>query len=179
MTTVSFVDAIQVLAFRDVLCETAGYRIRRMQRWYSQTFSTPLHVVEHDIPLLNVLQHYFEYQFETADPEDIAEIKKLILETAVQRADRLRAEDAQTASNEEFHHFLEEEAKRAASRPGNPAVPMANIQVAPPGLIPETTLPSTLPKDLPPEIDMKFVTPEELERKLEEFGQVPIAPRSS
>jgi hypothetical protein len=174
----TFIEALQVLAFRDVVCKTPLYRIRAMQRWYSQTFSTPLYVVERDIPLPDVLQHYFEYQFETAEPEDLEETKKLMLETDEQRRVRLIAEDAQAASNEEFHAFLEQEAAKAAAAPKkNPSAPLVPSPARPPGIIPETHLPDTLPKDLPPEIEMKFVSPEELEQKLEEFGQVPVPAR--
>lgn len=175
----NIVEAIQTLAFRDVQLQTPAYRIRSIQRWYSMTFATPLRVVEHDIPIEEVLLHYYEHLYETAEAELLEETKKQLLETDDQRLTRLRSEDAEAAFQEEFHAQLEQEAAQLAKHPRKTNFPVAAINPANPVMpIPEARLPDTLPKDLPPDIEMRFVSPEELERDLDDMGSLPI-PRKS
>lgn len=174
----TFVEAIQLLAFRDVLLETPEYRVRSIQRWYSTTFNTPLLTVENDIPLAVVIQHYYETLFETMEPEQLEETKKLLLETDAQRRERLKAEDAEAAGSEEIHVMLEEEAKRLAANPKAANLPIAHTP-RDGGQLPETRLPDTLPQELPPDIHLTFVTPEELERRVEDFGAVPSMKKQS
>ena len=173
----SVIDALQVLAFRDVLLKSPEYRVRSIQRWFSTTFNTPLLTVQNDIPLTVILQHYFETQFENAEPEELEETRKLLLETDGQRHARLMAEDAEAAGNEEIHRLLEEEAQKLSTKK-NPGAPIVPSVVHPPGIIPESRLPDTFSKEIPPDIEMKFVSPEELERSLESFGQVPVPKKS-
>src|ERR1035437_6376083 len=93
----SLVECIKTIALRDVLLETSDYRIREICRWYSREFSTPLPTVEADVPLLILLQHYFENQFSNMTAEEIDEEKMSMLETDEGRRLRMRREDADAA----------------------------------------------------------------------------------
>lgn len=57
-------QTIQRIALYDVEKGGWEYTYRKICRWYSQTFSTPLHIVEMDLLQEDVLQHYFENQIE-------------------------------------------------------------------------------------------------------------------
>jgi pterin-4a-carbinolamine dehydratase len=57
------VAAIQAIALKAVINEEPAFLFRRVLRWYSTTFHTPLHVAE-DLPLDYVLGHFFEYSID-------------------------------------------------------------------------------------------------------------------
>ena len=54
---------IQLLALEAVEDPDADATRRRICRWYSKEFSTPLHFVENDLPFADVLRHYLESNF--------------------------------------------------------------------------------------------------------------------
>jgi len=75
---VSWLRDLQLLAMQAVVKEVGDYNLRHIMRWYSRTFHTPLHMVE-DIPLEDVLRHYYEVQFEDLEePELSAQIERLV-----------------------------------------------------------------------------------------------------
>lgn len=56
--------AIRLIALRTVVEETDyDYQLRKVFRWYSQNFHTPLDAV-YSIPIDDVLQHYYEWNYE-------------------------------------------------------------------------------------------------------------------
>jgi hypothetical protein len=69
----------------------ADYRLRYINRWYSKTFHTPLHVVD-DLPTEDVLIHFYECQFE--DLEEAERLKSIseLLESIDERKKRLLLE---------------------------------------------------------------------------------------
>jgi primosomal protein N' len=72
---------------------------RRICRWYSQKFVTPLHEVE-ELPTEYILQHFFEYQFEDMGK---AERKKLALEMTQTEAEaKAKAKDEEDKSDDAF-----------------------------------------------------------------------------
>ena len=62
----SIYEAIQIEALSDLLNSTESYFHRKVCRWYSETFHTPLHVVLEGNKIMwdEVLRHFFEVQFE-------------------------------------------------------------------------------------------------------------------
>ena len=61
---------IQILALDAVENTTFDSFYRKVSRWYSKEFSTPLHIVESLDPI-HVLQHYYEERFgEAYQPND-------------------------------------------------------------------------------------------------------------
>jgi hypothetical protein len=76
-------DAIRLIALRDVyyarvgLADEHDYNLRRIFRWYSHHFHTPLHEVE-SLPITDVVRAYWEQRYENLDDE--------FLEDAVRQA---------------------------------------------------------------------------------------------
>ena len=66
--------------------------IRRIYRWYSREFSTPLTEVE-NLPLEQVLLHYFEDVYEKMKPEDRHDLAVTLLETPEEKAIREAEEE--------------------------------------------------------------------------------------
>jgi hypothetical protein len=75
------IRALQIIALKEVLSKTpsSDFQTRMVCRWYSKTFHTPLHIVE-SLPEFDVLQAYFEDQYETLNDsnEGQAQIQKLL-----------------------------------------------------------------------------------------------------
>lgn len=53
--------AMQILALQAAESNDWEHEYRRICRWYSITFFTPLHLVEMELAEEYILQHYFEY----------------------------------------------------------------------------------------------------------------------
>src|SRR6202158_5323756 len=102
---------VRILALQEVREKTATYRLRCVYRWYSKTFSTPLHLVP-TLPFTEVLEAYFEDQFENLDEEELEKERLLIIETESQRLKRIAEEEAVVTSEADFLKFAEAEAKR-------------------------------------------------------------------
>lgn len=92
---------LKLLAMHAVVTEPGEYTTRHIFRWYSREFGTPLHVVE-SLPLEDVLQHYFECQYEELAEEQRAEtIRRLLIDP--DKLSRIkRQEDAEDADAWEF-----------------------------------------------------------------------------
>jgi hypothetical protein len=60
----------QIQALFDVANKTDLYFFRKVCRWYSNQFHTPLHITE-TLPYPELLQHYYEYHFEQLPPNDL------------------------------------------------------------------------------------------------------------
>jgi hypothetical protein len=126
--------AIALEALRAVIEDDDEYRTRRILRWYSREFHTPLHVVE-DLPLDDVWQAFFEVQF-----EQMSEKKRLIraaelTETPEERAARQR--EAHEADNQDedfmaaFAKKAAEEAKSKAKKLSAPAEKKTALKAQP------------------------------------------------
>ena len=104
---------LKVLAMHAVVESPLDYNLRYIFRWYSQTFNTPLTEVE-ELPLEDVLQHYWESQYEELEDEAQAEeITRLLMPE--EKLKRLRREeDAEDAEAFEFGREAEAEAPTMA-----------------------------------------------------------------
>lgn len=94
-------EELQLLAFHAVATDTNEYRLRFLMRWYSKTFATPLHLVP-SIPLIHVLQAFWEEKYESLDEDELEEERLRLLETEDQRRVRLVKEDAERVESEAF-----------------------------------------------------------------------------
>lgn len=56
--------------------------------WYSKEYSTPLHVVQYELPLDEVLASYFRHIYKAMPPEDRHNHAIWLLETPEERAER-------------------------------------------------------------------------------------------
>ena len=86
-------EAARILAMEAVRIPDwdAGYR--RVCRYFSQNFSTPLAEV-FDLPVPFVLQHFYEALYEGMEKDTLRTTIRDAIETAKERADRLTAEAA-------------------------------------------------------------------------------------
>lgn len=94
------------------------YDYRRVCRWYSERFHTPLHAV-FDLPVDFVWQQYFEVYFEqlAADDEPNSEEKWFkaldeACETPEERRKRLRDELKDKRVGDKFHEQVQEEERK-------------------------------------------------------------------
>lgn len=166
-----------------------GYReyfMRRVFRWYSKAFSTPLHQVD-DLPMVDVLRAYFEEKFEQMSDEDREAVRAILIETEEERMQREAteaAEDAETAKYvEEAKKWEEERQARIAAKKQKLLVEQEKLQ---PGQLVIETMGGNQARVVSPEAEMKeqappvaeaepvikmvFVDEAEFEKALEGFG---------
>lgn len=116
-------EAQRLLALRAVLHPKSdpGYQLRKVFRWYSQAFYTPLHEV-YELPLADVLEHYFECHYEElrakyeekGDPQLLTELEDSLM-TPEERAAKIKAEEAEEMDRDDFaEQVAKEEAAKAA-----------------------------------------------------------------
>ena len=95
-------EAIRLIALKAVLAARRrspdggvdpSYGLRRVFRWYSKTFSTPLAEVEL-LPIDDVLQAYWEETYEDMKDEELETERQSMLEAPEDLAARQRQEDA-------------------------------------------------------------------------------------
>lgn len=82
------------------------YQTRRILRWYSREFHTPLHVAE-ELPLEDILRAFFECQFETLTPKKQLERAAELTETAEETATKEALARAAEAEDDDFMDALE------------------------------------------------------------------------
>ena len=97
----SFLSSIEAQALVSALEEDSDFEVRRILRWYSKTFHTPLHEVE-DLPSGEVFRAYFEDSIADMHREQLLEQARLLLETPEDRLARLAAEAEGTSADQEF-----------------------------------------------------------------------------
>ena len=88
-------EAIQIQALLDVMEGDFLYHYRRICRWYSTTFHTPLAEVD-SLPMEYVLQQFFESRFEDMPRAERRTLALKLTETPEERKKRLAKEQAGT-----------------------------------------------------------------------------------
>lgn len=160
-------QAIRVLSLRHVIKENdLDYTMRRIYRWYSKTFHTPLHVVE-DLPVEFILQNYWEAQYEDMDDQSLDHEVKTLTKTPEETRAEDKAWDEQQAEEVEF-------AKMAGTDIGKKDGKIADLKPIPiKGLVPESQTQQSSTemtmekigavteilnniKELPPDVHMTF-----------------------
>jgi succinate dehydrogenase flavin-adding protein (antitoxin of CptAB toxin-antitoxin module) len=101
-------EALQATALLAVIRESDDYLVRRILRWYSTTFHTPLHQVE-ELPFDYILTHYFETMYENVGDAKRRKYARLMSETDEERASREERE-----SDDAFVKKMEKVARREA-----------------------------------------------------------------
>lgn len=117
-------SAAQVLAIKATIDNDSDHERRRIMRWYSEKYHTPLHDVW-DLPIEFVLQAYYEDTYDSMEKEELRRNLVVLTETLEQKKKRLKEEeeyvDPEVAADEEFAKLIEEEEKaktEAGLRPG-------------------------------------------------------------
>lgn len=111
----SYVRALKTLALRDVASEDRDehYSLRHVARWYSKTFFTPLHIVLEEISVHDMLQHYFEAQFETMDDDDR---QKYLQELSQDEVSWRKQQDLKEIEDAEEEKIMEQANLKTAAR---------------------------------------------------------------
>lgn len=133
--------------------QTYSYFLRRVFRWYSKRFSTPLSDVE-DLSLEEVLRHYYEETYEDMDDQHRELERVSLLETAEEREARQKRE---LEEDEEYVREVAEEV--AAKRSRAEALKSLPAVLDPPGftgVLPPVTGGKTAKPAIPPDIHVSF-----------------------
>lgn len=160
--------AIRLLAWDSVKNRPSEYLMRHIFRWYSERFHTPLHEVD-DLPLEDVLQHYFEVRYEELPDELSDDEEEHLRETREERLAREANEAAEKEDDDAF--FRQVQAEAAAQRAKAPKLDEKLQPAERPLMIAAPTMGEVLPthfaevaqgaepkiKEVPPEINMQFV----------------------
>jgi vacuolar-type H+-ATPase subunit I/STV1 len=175
----SWVEDLKILSIHGVINEDGDYTLRHIFRWYSKTFSTPLHVVE-ALPLEDVLQAYFEEHYEGMNEVEREQEVAHLLETEESLRKRQQAEDGMDADTFEFSKKLGpspqldkaaqavNEVHQAADQVGSALKELTKV------MNPVETIKEEINKikKIPSDISMKFIdTDDEFDEMLEgSFG---------
>ncbi len=171
-------ESVQLLALASIKKPDGNYFIRRICRWYSREFSTPLHEVE-ALPLDYVLQNYFESIYEELEEEDFDKRVAEVLESPEQKKMRKTEQELEEMEYEEFAQFTADQAKMEAQQKEKDG--LANVPIQPQaapfqlGQSRESALPK--PSATPPSVRMEFVNPNLLEDEAEELGGLAPPPK--
>lgn len=177
-------EAIRLKALRDVIKgDSPDYALRKVFRWYSKTFHTPLHEVE-DLPTEYVLQTYWESQYEELEDQKIDQEVVELTKTDEERKAEDRAWDEQQAEEVEFARMVGEKKPPAPKMEDLKPEPIkALVQDEPPKDVKAVekavdgvqNLSEALSKikEFPPDVRMTFVTEEDMEALLEEDSIMP------
>jgi len=175
MAGVGYWDAIRLLALREVTRSepTGAYGWRKIARYYSEKWHTPLHVVEKLDPE-KVLQAFWEDYYERLEPDDREEEARLLTFTADEARAHLRQKDLAELRDWQFKKEAEEinldpVAVAKELRLGADAIKQAALPNAAPRMerIPgEVHLPAGIPMPAAkamPVVKMEYGDPSELE----------------
>lgn len=168
-TPISYFEAIQLVSlsnlynFRDDKPTSHEYDMNRIFRKYSKTFYTPLHVVKNELPLHQVITAYFDDLFENMDQDELEQVRLDLIKTAEERAQDKDANDTEELSIFEDMQMLAEEAQAAVQKMAEQVKSGIKPLVSNKGEVP---LESPLLKQKMPDIKMKFLSPSEMEAKI-------------
>lgn len=155
-------DAIRILALHAVIKEDEDFKLRQVFRFYSREFNTPLHEVK-DLPIEEVLAAYFESKYEDMDIDKLKIELHDTSETEEQKRRRIKESQVNDAKAEQddmdFLKKIEQEAQALAKKQGDPSLK--------PEQIPPPLVDSKIPEEGHADIDMKFVSEDEMETMLE------------
>lgn len=165
------VEEIRLLAMQAARKPDGEAFLRRICRWYSQTFATPLHIVETEIPVEDVLMHFYEHKYDHMEDEERDVEMDEILLTPEERKVKAATEAQAKADDDAFLAATIAEAEAAkVKNPGLKGMdkPLNVERDMPMPLIPvmgtnqplnESALANkpTALTELPPDIKMEFV----------------------
>lgn len=148
-------EALKLNALKAILKPDSDYFIRKVYRWYSKTFHTPL-LEAIDIPFEEVLVHYFECRYEDMDEEEREEELRLALMTEEQKKEQQEADEAERLSEYQFLKMSEEINKKKAATSKLPEQVSKLTEIIDKTSEAIKNEMTSDPEELPPEIDMNF-----------------------
>lgn len=156
-------EAIKVKALHSVLHPDEEYFTRKLYRWYSKTFFTPLQEV-YDLPLESVLRDWYEERFEALEEDERSEELALVLETTDQKTERKSVEEQEKATEEDFAKMAEKANDIKLERPSLEKV-VKKLETLTDKIAEMKTDPAELPKD----VEIRFENDDaEFEKLLDE-----------
>lgn len=87
------------------------YFVRKLCRWFAETFETPYHVVCR-MPVLDLFQHFYEHKYERMDESERHEELVQLCETVEEAAERKKKEESASAADDDFFKEAMELAKK-------------------------------------------------------------------
>lgn len=156
--------AQQVLAMHRVLKPDAEYLLRRIYRYYSQHFHTPLHVVE-ELPLDDVLCHYYEHLYENMESGSREILREKLALTMEELLALAKSKQEDEEDDSEWLREIEEQEKRRIAQTGkgeSPEVPAVKDEWE--------TVAGSAP---PPEIKMSFLKERDFDDYIKGLEQEP------
>ncbi len=122
-------EALRLAAFVAVTRGTdPDYYLRRVHRWYSREFHTPLHLVDELSPD-DVLRAYFEVNFETMvegnDQEAVNKERDYLLQTDQDRREERFRADRDKAEADDYAKRIRAEEKAKGEQQSRDAVDLA------------------------------------------------------
>lgn len=152
------------------------YFLRRIYRWYSKTFFTPLHeAFKLDVGF--VLQQYYETRYEEMEDVERMEEAEILAETEEETAERLAQEKADKEADDDFLKMVEaEEASKSLRKAVKMGEDLANKVQSMGQLLTSVVVPQAeaavqeMVQNMvpPPDIKMEVVSDEEIRRIEEE-----------
>jgi len=101
------IEALQLIALKNIEKPDVEAQLRRIKRFFSTTFHTPLADVE-NLDLDFVLMHYFEHVYAQLKPEDFGKLRNnLLYKTEIEEIN----EEDDAWAQQEMDMLLEEEKK--------------------------------------------------------------------
>jgi hypothetical protein len=135
------VEAIRLIALRDVIKGGTEYSLRYLYRWYSKTFATPLAEV-YDLDLHDLLQAFFEEKFEGMEPDALEETREELLLTEAQRAEEAAKMTADARAEAELLEMSRQETQGLEKLTAAAPVTLEEL-----GPLPENTKLEFIPDD--------------------------------
>jgi hypothetical protein len=106
-----FYKTIKILCLGSVLNPDEEYELRRIFRFYSAKFNTPLHLVP-ELPLEEILTAYFESEFEGMAEDKISSLAFELTETREEKSRKSLEEERRAVEDYEFLKRIEIEGKK-------------------------------------------------------------------
>ena len=169
--------AVRLCAIGAVKSRDADYTLRHIFRWYSRQFHVPLTEVD-EVPLDDILQHYFECRYEDLDDEQLEEEEARLRETRPERLAREAREAREAESDDEFFREAQQEASKTRKRldqkmedpKSGPLAPLHNDPL--PDAFRSVKADQKL-REIPPDIKMEFADEGDLDLDWDVLGPPP------
>lgn len=161
----NYFKAMQVLSMKAVLQPDGEYLLRRIYRYYSTHFHTPLADVE-KLPLETVLINYYEHVYENMEEGNRENIRARLAMTDEEiEAAKLNKEDAEEDDDEYVKQIEAEEQARLAKAAGNAAAAGKATKAK------EDEWAGMDEPTAPPDVKMNFTSQKELDSILDKWDQ--------
>ncbi len=159
-----------VVSHKNKKVEDQEYALRRIFRWYSKTYHTPLHMVD-QLPLMDVLTAYWEEEFEGLEAPDLEQaVEEVLVDPEMTRKKQIEEDWVDAEAYEIGVEELEAQNKALKKRKLEEIAAPRKDKAPGMGQLrsPESSLPT--PSTKAPEIAMQFVSEEDMDMESDDVG---------